>query len=82
MGALSWYNYNRSKRSKWIKTGIEQALRAYKKREKSLQRRITVEAGVNKRLKLLLTQCNEQIPDGLLKDMVEHELKMLKYKYY
>jgi len=61
---------------------VEQALRAYKKRAKALQRRISAEQGVNKRLKILLIQCKQQIPNGLLKDMVEHELNMLKYKYY
>ena len=61
---------------------IEQVLRAYKKREKSLQRRISAEQDVNKRLKLLLMQCEQQIPKGLLKDLVNHELDMLKYKYY
>jgi len=61
---------------------IEQALRAYKKRAKALQRRISAEQDVNKRLKLLLMQCEQQIPNGLLKDLVKHELNMLKYKYY
>ena len=64
------------------KFNIEQALRAYKKRAKALQRRISAEQGVNKRLKLLLAQCEQQIPNGLLKDLVKHELDMLKYKYY
>lgn len=61
---------------------IEQALKVYKKRAKALQRRISAEQGVNKRLKLLLSQCENQISDGLLKDLVKHELEMLKYKYY
>lgn len=61
---------------------IEQALRAYKKRSKALQRRISAEQGVNKRLKLLLAQCEQQMSEGLLKDLVKHELEMLKYKYY
>ena len=61
--------------------GIETALRAYKKRAKAQQRRITTEKGINKRLKLLLIEANEQLPKGLLKNMIEHELKMLKYKY-
>jgi len=59
----------------------ETALRGYKKRIKAQQRRITTEQGVNKRLKLLLIEANEQLPKGLLKDMIVHELKMLKYKY-
>lgn len=57
-------------------------LKAYKKRERSLQKRITVEQGVNKRLKNLLAQCEQMIPKGLLKDLVKHELEMLKHKYY
>lgn len=57
-------------------------LRAYKKREKGLQRRISAEQGVNKRLKNLLQQCEPHIPKGLLKELIKHELEMLKYKYY
>jgi hypothetical protein len=57
-------------------------LRAYKKRAKALQRRISAEQDVNKRLKILLMQCEQQIPEGLLKELVKHELEMLKYKYY
>lgn len=60
----------------------ENILRAYKKRAKALQRRISAEQGVNKRLKNLLAQCEQQIPKGLLKELVKHELEMLKYKYY
>jgi hypothetical protein len=57
-------------------------LRAYKKRAKALQRRISAEKGVNKRLILLLNQCEKQMIDGLLKDLIKHELEMLKFKYY
>lgn len=57
-------------------------LKVYKKRAKALQRRISAEKDVNKRLILLLNQCENQIIDGLLKDLVKHELEMLKYKYY
>lgn len=57
-------------------------LKAYKKRARALQKRISAEQGVNKRLKILLLQCEKQIPEGLLKDLVKHELEMLKYKYY
>lgn len=67
---------------RFLAMAIEQALRAYKKRAKALQRRISAEQDVNKRLKLLLMQCEQQIPNGLLKDLVKHELNMLKYKYY
>jgi len=59
----------------------ETALRGYKKRIKAQQRRISTEKGINKRLKLLLIEANEQLPNGLLKDMISHELKKLKYKY-
>lgn len=61
---------------------IEQALRAYKKREKALQRRISIEKDINKRLLLLLRRANANLPDSWLKADIEHELKMLKYKYY
>ena len=57
-------------------------LKAYKRRAKALDRRISAEQGVNKRLKLLLTQCEAYLPVGVLKEIVEHELEMLKYKYY
>lgn len=57
-------------------------LRAYKKRAKALQRRINAEQGMNKRLVLLLMQSEGQLPKGLLKEMIKHELKMLQYKYY
>lgn len=57
-------------------------LRAYKKRVKALQRRISAEQGVNKRLVYLLMQSEQQMPKGLLKEMINHELKMLQYKYY
>ncbi len=57
-------------------------LRTYKKRAKALQRRISAEQDVNKRLKLLLMQCEQNLSKGLLKDIVKHELEMLKYKYY
>lgn len=52
-------------------------LKAYKKRERSFQKRITVEQGVNKRLKNLLAQCEQLLPNGLLKDLVKHELDIL-----
>lgn len=61
---------------------MEKILKAYKKREKANQRRISIEHDVNKRLKLLLTECEKSIPNGLLKEMIQHELEMLKYKYY
>jgi hypothetical protein len=62
---------------------FEKVLRAYKKREKSNQRRISAEQDVNKRLVILLNQCEQQLSDGLLKSLVNHELKMMtKYKYY
>jgi hypothetical protein len=57
-------------------------LRAYKKRAKAMQRRISAEQGINKRLSNLLGQCESQLPDGLMKDLVKHELEMLKFKYY
>lgn len=61
---------------------IEQAQRAYKKRIKAQQRRIHIEKSINKRLYLLLINCEQQISNGLLKDMVKHELNVLKNKYY
>ena len=61
---------------------MEKVLKAYKKREKALQCRISAEQGVNKRLLNLLSQCEQQIPKGLLRELVGHEIKMLKYKYY
>jgi hypothetical protein len=61
---------------------IEQALRTYKKRERALQKRISIEKDVNKRLVLLLRRVNTNLSDGWLKEDIEHELKMLKYKYY
>jgi hypothetical protein len=63
-------------------TDLTPILRAYKKRAKALDRRVSAEQGVNKRLKLLLTQCEAYLPDGVLKEIVNHEIKMLKYKYY
>ncbi len=60
----------------------EKLFRAYKKRAKALQRRISAEEGVNKRLVYLLMQSEQQLPKGLLKEMINHELKMLQYKYY
>lgn len=60
----------------------EIVFRGYKKKVKALQRRISVEHDVNKRLKLLLLQCEQQLPKGFIKEQVKHELKMLKYKYY
>lgn len=61
---------------------VDIALKAYKKRIKALQRRNSAEQGVNTRLVLLLEQAKTQLSDGLLKDTIEHELKMLNYKYY
>lgn len=66
----------------FVVMNMDNVLRAYKKRQKALQRRISIEKDVNKRLVLLLKQCNLMIPEGLLKDMVKHELEMLQYKYY
>jgi hypothetical protein len=63
-------------------TAEQKALKAYKKREKALQRRISAEKDVNKRLLLLLRRANVVINDSWLKEDIEHELKMLKYKYY
>jgi hypothetical protein len=48
-------------------------LRAYKKRVKALQRRISAEQGVNKRLKNLLAQCEQQMPKGLFSRNVATE---------
>ena len=66
----------------FVVMNMDNVLRAYKKRQKALQRRISIKKDVNKRLVLLLKQCNLMIPEGLLKDMVKHELEMLQYKYY
>ena len=66
----------------FVVMNMDNVLRAYKKRQKALQRRISIEKDVNKRLVFLLKQCNLMIPEGLLKDMVKHELEMLQYKYY
>lgn len=57
-------------------------LRAYKKRAKALDRRISAEQDVNRRLIYLLRLCEVNITNDLVKDMIRHELKMLKYKYY
>lgn len=57
-------------------------LKTYKKRNKALQRRISIEQDINKRLVNLLLQSHIQLSKGLLKDLIEHELKMLKYKYH
>lgn len=58
-------------------------LKAYKKRNKALQRRVNIEQGINKRLVNLLKQCDNHLNDNsLLKELVKHELEMLKYKYY
>lgn len=56
--------------------------KAYKKRIKAQQNRIEIEHNVNIRLANLLAQCEPMLNDGLLKDSVKHELKMLKYKYF
>lgn len=66
----------------FVVMNMDNVLRAYKKRQKALQRRISIKKDVNKRLVFLLKQCNLMIPEGLLKDMVKHELEMLQYKYY
>lgn len=63
-------------------TNLIPVLRGYKRRAKALDRRISAEQGVNKRLKLLLAQCETYLPDGVLKEIINHEMKMLKYKYY
>ena len=60
----------------------EAIFRNYKKRERALQRRNSIEQGINKRLNILLSQCKEILPNGLLKDLVNHELKMNRYKYF
>lgn len=59
----------------------DRVLRGYKKRERALQNRISMEHLVNKRLILLLSQCYPNLKNGPLKDSVEHEIKMTKYKY-
>lgn len=56
--------------------------KVYKKRVKSLQKRVEIEHQVNIRLVNLLKHCETVLQDGLLKDSVKHELNMLKYKYY
>lgn len=50
-------------------------LRAYKKREKALQRRIKESEQVNKRLSLLLLNTEPILPSGLAKDMIRQQLK-------
>lgn len=60
----------------------DKVLRAYKKRQVALQRRVSAEHGVNKRLTLLLRQVENSLSEGLLKETIQHELEMLKYKYY
>ena len=61
---------------------FDNVFKAYKKRQKALQRRNTVEHLVNKRLVNLLSQCQQEMPKGLLKDLVNNELEIVKYKYY
>lgn len=56
-------------------------LKNYKRQAKTLQRRIQIEKDVNRRLSLLLAQCESSVSDGLLKKMIAQELKMLKYRY-
>lgn len=50
-------------------------LRAYKKREKALQKRIKTSEQVNKRLSLLLLNAEQVLPNGLAKDMIRNQLK-------
>ena len=63
---------------------FELVFRGYKKERKAIQQRISIEKDINKRLVILLKQCHENIgvKDSLLRQMVGHELEMLKYKYY
>lgn len=57
-------------------------IKKYKRENKALQRRISIEKDVNKRLLLLLEQTVNNLNSNLLKESIEHELKMSKYKYY
>ena len=50
-------------------------LRAYKKREKALQKRIKISEQVNKRLSLLLLNAEQVLTNGLAKDMIRQQLK-------
>ena len=60
----------------------DRVLKTYKKRIKAQQRRIAIKHDENKKLVKLLTLCEIGLPKGALKDLVEQELEMLKYKYY
>lgn len=62
--------------------GKEEAIRGYKKQIKAQKRRIQIEKDNNKRLVLLLTNCAQNLPKGLLQELVQHELHMQKYKYH
>ena len=61
---------------------FELVFREYKRERKAIQQRISIEKDVNKRLVILLKQCSGSMGNCLLKDMIDHELKMLNYKYY
>lgn len=65
-----------------MEENYDKILKSYKKRERSLQRRISLEQNVNKRMYLLLSNCEVALEPGALKDLITHELNMLKYKYY
>ena len=57
-------------------------LAAYKKRNKTLQRRFDIEFQLNKKLIRLLYLCKSQLNNELLAKLIEEELKLTKYKYY
>jgi len=62
--------------------GKDVVLKAYKKRERALQRRISAEHDLNKELVKLLLVAKAQMPKGPFKDLVDQKVKNLKYKYY
>lgn len=61
---------------------IDKYIKKYKRENKALQRRICIEKDVNKRLLLLLEQTLNDLNSNLLKESIQQELKMSKYKYY
>lgn len=59
-----------------------QANKRYKKLVKKLQTRLNEEQRDAKRLTMLLELCKSQMSDGILKDIIDEEVKNMRYRYH
>jgi len=59
---------------------MREILKAYKRRQKATQRRLTQLQQENKRIQNLLALCNEVLPAGQLRNLITDELHNLRHK--